>query len=280
MTSRTVHVPLHLAALFVAGAFLVGATAPGKTPKAHVVAVTARDFAFTMPASIPAGLTTFRLYNRGKQVHHFTVVRLDEGKTAADAMKALMDTTQPRPAWMHQAGGPQGTMPGRSGNATLVLEPGNYVAFCEVPGPTAMPHFMRGMMKAFTVTGASHPAALPASDDTLSLTDYDFTFSHPLTKGRHTIAVTNNAAQPHMVVMTSFDKDATFKEWLGWAMDPKGKMPPGKVGGGVTEISPGQTVVFTGDFAPGHYGMICFSPDPHDGKPHFMHGMQKEFDIH
>ena len=33
------------------------------------------------------------------------------------------------------------------------------------------------------------------------------------------------------------------------------------------------------DFAPGEYGMICFFPDAKDGKPHFMHGMIRQFSV-
>jgi hypothetical protein len=30
---------------------------------------------------------------------------------------------------------------------------------------------------------------------------------------------------------------------------------------------------------PGTYALICFIPDAKDGKPHFMHGMMKEFKV-
>ena len=265
------------AVLAVVTLFVVGAR---HAPKPNVVIVQAHDFALDMPASIPAGVTTFRLLNKGKQEHHMSIVRLDEGKTAAEGLKALMDAGQgPRPAWLHPVGGPQAAMPRAEGNATLVLEPGNYLAFCEIPGPDPAPHFAKGMAKAFTVTGAARPAALPSADVRLSLTDYDFVFAKPLTRGRHTIAVTNNGTQGHMVVLNRFPKGQGIKEFLEWAYDPKGKPAPGRATGGVAAIAPGQTVNFTDNFTPGHYGMICFAADAKDGKPHFLHGMQKEFDI-
>jgi hypothetical protein len=135
------------------------------------------------------------------------------------------------------------------------------------------------MAKAFTVTAPARQGALPPADVTLSLTDYDFTFAKPLTRGRHTVAVTNNGAQGHMVVLNRFPKGEGIKEFLDWAMDPKGKLGPGHAMGGVAEIAPGQTVNFSENFTPGHYGMICFTADAKDGKPHFLHGMQKEFDV-
>ena len=266
------------AALLSAAALLLGGW--GHAPKPNVVVVIARDFALELPASIPAGLTTFRLLNKGKQEHHMSVFRLAEGKTAAEGLKALIDAGQgPRPAWLLAVGGPQAAMPRTEGNATLVLEPGDYLAFCEVPGPDPAPHFMKGMAKGFTVAGPSRPAALPKSDVALSVTEYEFTFAKPLTKGRHTVAVTNNGSQPHMVVMTRFAPGKGLKEFLDWATNPQGKLAPGRAMGGVSAIPPGATVQFSGNFTPGHYGVICFISDAKDGKPHFVHGMQKEFDV-
>ncbi|MGI8510033.1 MAG: hypothetical protein ACR2MQ_11970 [Gemmatimonadaceae bacterium] len=250
----------------------------------NVVDVIANDFAFDLPPSIPGGLTTFRLLNRGKQGHHLSVVKLDQGKTPADAMAAIIQAGHGlRPAWMHSVGGPNAIMPGAEGNATLVLAPGTYLAFCEVPGPDPMPHYMKGMMKGFTVspasTSSSLAAPLPKADMILTLSDYDFRFSHPLTRGRHVIAVTNAAPQPHMVVMTRLQSGKGIKDFLAWAFNPAGKPAPAEAFGGVTEIAPGATVVIEGSFPPGHYGLVCFSPDAKDGKPHFMHGMQKEFTV-
>ena len=266
---------LRRTALLIAGVGILGAG--GRAPKPNVVTVVARDFSLELPASIPAGLTTFHLLNKGKQEHHMTVVRLGEGKTAAEALKAIIDAGHgPRPAWLHPVGGPQALMPRTEGNATLVLEPGDYLAFCEVPGPDPAPHFMKGMAKGFTVTGPARPGTLPTADVAISLTDFDFTFNHPLKRGRHTIAVTNNATQPHMLVMVRFAPKKGMKEFLDWANNPQGKLGPGHAAGGVTEIPPGATVVFSETFPPGRYGMVCFTPDSTDGNPHFMHGMQKE----
>ena len=180
---------------------------------------------------------------------------------------------------MHAVGGPQAITPGVGGNATVMLVPGNYFAFCEIPGPDTIPHFMKGMAKAFTVTGPSRAGPLPTADLTLSLTDFDFIFSRPLTRGHHVIAVTNNGAQNHMLVMSRFPKGQGLKEFLDWANNPNGKPAPGHTAGGVTEIPPGTTVTFSDDFPPGHYGMICFIPDSKDEQPHFVHGMQKEFEV-
>ena len=259
---------------------VLAVAAASHVTKPNVVTVTARDFAFELPATIPAGITTFHLVNKGALAHHMTIVRLDEGRTAAEALKTVMAVGRaPRPEWMHAVGGPQSIKPGVEGNATLMLEPGNYLVFCEVPGPDPVAHYMKGMAKALTVTGPARAGSLPAADVALSLTDYDFIFAHPLTRGHHTIAVTNHGAQGHMVVMNRFPPGQGLDDFLAWANNPQGKPGPGWMRGGVTAIPPGATVTFTRNFSPGHYGMICFSPDAKDGKPHFMHGMRKEFEV-
>lgn len=248
--------------------------------KPNVVTVVAHDFAFDLPSSIPAGLTTFRLLNKGKQLHHVSLYRLDKGKTASDGLAALIKAGQGvRPGWLHPVGAPNAVNPGGEAKATVVLEPGNYLAYCEVPGPDPAPHFMKGMVKAFTVTGPLRTEPLPKADLTINMTDFDFTLSRPLTKGRHVIAVTNTGAQPHMLVIARHPPRKGNKEFLDWANDPKGKPAPGDGWGGVTEIAPGATVVMERNFPPGRYGFICFTPDKKTGKPHFMLGMQKEIDV-
>lgn len=270
-----------LSAASVVAVLCVTNVAARSATDANVVTVVATDFALELPSSIPAGLTTFRLLNRGSQMHHLSVMRLDSGKTASDGLAALAKAGHGvRPSWMHPVGGPNAPVPGGESRATLVLEPGNYMAFCEIPGPTTMPHFMRGMVKPFVVASPSRAASLPHADLSIKMTDYDFVLSHPLTRGRHSIAVTNVSSQSHMLVLHRFPSGQAAgqrtKEFLAWAHDPNNASAPGDAAGGVTEVEPGASVVTTGDFPPGTYVLICFVADEKDGKPHFMHGMQKE----
>jgi len=246
----------------------------------NVVTVVAHDFAFDLAPSIPAGLTTFRLLNKGKQEHHFSLMRLEKGKTVSDGFAALIKAGQGvRPAWMHPVGGPNAISPGGESRATVVLQPGNYMAYCEVPGPDPAPHFAKGMVKGLVVTGPASTASLPTADVAIKLTDFDFVFSRPLTRGHHVIAVTNTGTQPHMLVIQLHPTGKGNKEFLDWANNPKGQSAPSQGMGGVTEIAPGATVVMEGNFAPGRYGLICFVPDTKTGKPHFMLGMQKEITV-
>jgi uncharacterized cupredoxin-like copper-binding protein len=256
----------------------IGASAP--TPKAHVVNVIARDFALELPASIPAGLTVFQLKNLGKLGHHVTIVRLDSGHTAAEALREIMRIGRaPRPEWMHPVGGPQNAAPGKGSDAMVMLDPGNYLAFCEIPGPDTTAHYMRGMAKAFTVTGPAHRVGSAQGDDTLALSDFAFTWAHPLTSGVHTVAVVNRGTQSHMVVVVRLPAGVTLDDFIAWAKNPRGRPNPAIVSGGVTEMPVGATVVFGERFEPGNYGMVCFIPDRTDGRPHVAHGMRAVFAI-
>lgn len=264
-------------------------TAEAQKPKgrfapagSNVVTVIAHEYAFEMPQSIPAGLTTFHLIDKGKESHHLFVMKLENGKKASDmlaALKAAGPAGGPPPAWMRPVGGPNAPVAGGESNATLELEPGEYAAFCVIPTPEGAPHFMLGMIHGFTVTPAParSAAALPKADLTIMLRDYDFDFSRPLTSGRRVIAVTNAGTQPHELVIARYSEGQSNAGFVAWGENPEGKPIPAEPMGGTTDTPPGKTVVIEGYFPPGRYGVVCFTRDKKDGKPHFMHGMQKEF---
>src|SRR2546422_3091676 len=110
-------------------AWAVGCSPAPGGPGPSVVPLTPPDYAFGIPNTIPAGLTTFRLVNQGKELHHASLVRLGEGKTAADfqaGLAAAMKRHTPPPSWMTFPGGPNAVTLGDTGVATPMLEPGPY----------------------------------------------------------------------------------------------------------------------------------------------------------
>ena len=166
------------AAVTIATAALAMPPAHGapRSAKIPVITVHAKDFAYESPRTIPAGMTSFRLVNDGKVLHHMSIVKLLQGKTLADYMTA-MKAHGPPPAWTSAVGGPNAAEPGKSVEATLDLEAGNYVLLCLAglakgrtgiftanltPGTYAMtcyvpdgkdgkPHSMHGMATEFVV---------------------------------------------------------------------------------------------------------------------------------
>lgn len=256
----------------------VATPAPAASAAPNMVSFTAKEFAFEGPDTIPAGLTMFHLTDAGQQLHHLQIVKLDQGKTFAD-LQAALKAGGPPPQWMVPYGGVNPPAPGGTTAAMQVMEPGNYAVVCFVEGPDHVPHMAKGMVKPLTVTASPNAnMAEPPSDVTLTLSDYTFTLSKPLVAGKQMIKAENGAAQPHEVVLVQLAPGKTIEDLGKWVADMKGP-PPGKPIGGIPGFLPGKTAFFEATLEPGDYGMICFIPDAKDGKPHFAHGMAKQFKV-
>jgi hypothetical protein len=245
--------------------------------KAHVVHVTGEDFKFDAPDVIPAGLTEFRFLNKGPSIHHMQLLQLAGAKTVDD-LRAALANPGPPPAWVKEVGGPNAPTPGLESNATLMLEPGNYVLICfvDLGGP---PHFMKGMVRGLSV-GPANSATVPApkADVTATLFDYNFKLSSPIRPGTRTIRVHNAGAQHHEVELVQLAPGASAGDFMKWIEKMEGP-PLGKALGGISGINPGASQYFTANFTPGNYALICFLPDTKDGKPHFMHGMIQQITV-
>jgi uncharacterized cupredoxin-like copper-binding protein len=243
----------------------------------QTVVVTATDYAFEAPASIPAGMTTFRLVNRGKELHHLVLIKIPADKTFED-MERESKHEMP-PVWAELSGGPNAIDPGSQTELTQIIEPGRYVLVCFVPGVDGKPHMMRGMHQIMEVTGPAAAAALPsAADITLKLADYSFTTSQPLAAGTHVIEIENAGPQPHELVLVRLAPGKSLPDFLTWVMKPAGP-PPGSAIGGVSPMVSGRRARMKVDFTPGDYALICFIPDAKDGKPHLAHGMAQQIHV-
>lgn len=273
MLSRLVFAPA-MAALLAAP--LTTAGGPGKPTPAPEVTVVTSEYGFDLPATLPAGPTVLHLSNRGKAVHHVTLVRLDEGRHLADVLTAL-GKPLPLPRWAVPVGGPNAVMPGGSSRALVDLQPGHYALVCLVPDPDGKPHFMKGMARELTVTAAAAKTA-PATrpEQTVELSDYGFTFNGPLTAGEQHLRVHNSATQLHELVLFRLAPGKTSKDFGAWAQGGMKTMPPGTFEGGVSPLDPGLDNEIIVNLRPGRYLMVCFVEDVHDGKPHLVHGMIRE----
>lgn len=268
-----------LVSIGIAGAH-PDSTIPVAPRAPRVVTVHAKEFAFTAPKTVKAGVTTFRLVNDGKEMHHLTIVKLGDNKTMADFV-AAMKNPGPPPSWTTFEGGPNAALPGGAAEATLSLEPGNYVMLCVIPSPgETKPHMAKGMMGPLTVLPAKAGASVPAPDATLHLTDYAFSIPATMTPGHHTINVINDAAQPHELVLVALAPGKSISDLGDWVEKTLMKgPPPGRPLGGVSILSSGKSGTFSVDLKPGTYGLICFAPDAKDGKSHAQHGMTKQFTV-
>ena len=284
--------PLPIAAVFAVAACSVkeatntaDTSAAAITPTAsapaapNVVSITASEYKFEMPDQIPAGLTTFKLSDAGKELHHATLIRLDSGKTVADLSNGIknMKPNTPPPGWVVEAGGPNAVAPGESGQLTMVLQPGNYAVVCFIPDAKGVPHVMHGMIKAVTVTpNPNANTTEPAADVTVTLRDYQFDFSTPLTAGKHTIKLVTAPGQPHEFTFFQLAPGKSAQDLIKYVETGMKGAPPAKPIGGAAGMGAGGVAFYDVDLTPGDYAIICFLNDAKDGKPHFAHGMMQQ----
>jgi hypothetical protein len=271
--------PTSLALLGLAALPLVlGAYIQRRGAEPRTLTVTARDYALDLPDTLPEGAVTLRLVNQGKEFHHVWIARLEGGHTMADVQKAL-ESRAGFPEWLTHIGGPNAPRPdGGEASATVILTPGQYVVACLIPSKDGIPHIMKGMSRTLTVVPSSRAARAPAADAVMTLRDYTFFLSRPLSAGPHVIEVRNEGTQWHEFELVQLAPGKSPRDVIAFIERGVGD-PPGLPLGGVSPLASGGTAYVDLDLAPGRYGLICFLPDHKDGKAHFEHGMVQEFTV-
>lgn len=247
---------------------------PRVLPRVPVVTITAREFAFDAPDSIPAGPTTIRLVSRGRQEHFVQFVKLSAGHTSADYVRASM--AHEATPWAMSVGG-VGTIPaGGTAAVTIDFRPGRYVLLCDISDTDGTPHFAKGMARPLTVVEGPSATVMPVPDVELELTDYAFTLSKPLRVSTHVVGVHNAGSQPHMALLWQLHDGKSVADVIRWMNTTGPAVDPVTLIGGVPDLDPGQSAELVLDLVPARYVLICLVDDIHDHKPHFMHGMVHE----
>jgi plastocyanin len=238
--------------------------------------ITGTDFAFELPATIPAGLTSITLANEGQEEHQAQVAGLNEGSTFEDLTAALQGNNEVEALGMLSlSGGPTGVVPGDSGTTASNLAPGQYAVLCFVRSPDGVPHFAKGMVAPFEVTGTASTDELPAGDAELTLQDFAFVGLNELDAGEHTISVTNTGPQPHEATLVELADGIEIGDLIPMftSTEPPTGPPPFTSVGGLTAIMPNTSATIDVDVEPGNYAWLCFVPDPASGQPHAALGM-------
>lgn len=255
---------------------------PPPPPTANVVSITGMDFAFQAPDTIPAGLTTVKFQNAGKEPHQVVLLRIDSGKTMADVATLMKDPNAKVPGWLSFPAGANSVVPGDSSNATATLTAGHYILVCFLASADGTPHAGKGMVRPLEVKPSSGPAAAePTADITITEKDYTWDLSTPITAGTHTFRVENAGPQVHEIQMFQLAPGKSAKDIQTWvAAGMKGEPPAKPIGGFVGPMPvAGEHGFFTATFTAGKYAFICFVPDQKDAKPHVAHGMMKEITV-
>ena len=249
-------------------------------PQINEVSMSAFDFGFRGPDSIPAGMTTLTLVNEGQDLHHQQLVKLPEGMTAEGFLTALAEggPEAPPPPGVVFAGGVSVLGPGGQGSVTLNLAEGAYVVVCFLPGPEGVPHFALGMSTPLTVTAPEAPlAAEPDAEISIDLVEFAFNISATIPSGTQTVRIVNRGDQDHEAFLVRLAPDAIADDFIAFVLSEG--PPPGLPLGGIQAIASGAGGFFTADFEPGNYALICFIPDEETGTPHAFLGMVSEFTV-
>jgi uncharacterized cupredoxin-like copper-binding protein len=122
------------------------------------------------------------------------------------------------------------------------------------------------------------PAAVPepAGDVTVTMNDYGFAVTQPLTAGTHTLRVENVGPQLHELMLLALAPAKGAADVVAWDKDGMKGTPPARPLGGIVGLTPGRRAAFTVTLAPGRYVLACFVPDVADAKSHAAHGMVRE----
>ena len=260
-------------------------------PAAHVIEVTARDYAFDAPDESPSGWTTFRLKNEGKEHHFLLLQQLPDGKTLDAYLEEVavpFDSVwhelkgglgkaeagallgQLLPGWfasVKQMGGPGLVAPGGVAQTSVKLEPGTYVMECYVKTADGVFHGMLGMVRVLTVTDDPSGAPEPEADVAITLSTYEMAIEGDAKAGEQTVAVRfeehpefglgNDVHVVRLEDGTDLDVVVSWMDWMN--VDGLREPAPSSFVGGAHVMPGGHTSYFTVDLTPGRYAWIAES---------------------
>lgn len=257
-----------------------------------VVTVTADDFSFDIPETIPAGYVTVTMENVGAEPHHAQIVKLNEGISPDDAIAALNENG---PLGALQSGmfvgGPGTSSAGISASVILDLEQGDYLLICFLRSPDGTPHYTQGMVTSFTVEegdGSDASTMAPEADGEVVLDDYSFTTPSQVPAGKTIWKLINNGGQLHELIILKVENGLSTTDVmtaLGSSTDvdagTASEYPLGHESltshGGSQGILPGAETYTVLNLEPGGYIASCFVPIPGTHFSHADYGMMKPF---
>lgn len=258
------------------------------TDSKQVVEVTAVDYAFAVPDTIPSGWVTFRMKNEGSETHYFQLNQLPEDHTYKefqrtyiqpfDSLEQLLlankiDTTEANrtaariiPDWVANglfknfAGGVPNLAPGYTMQTTVEMEPGTYVMSCFRRSPNRNSHATQGMIRPLTVTEEGTGATPPKPDVTIRTLGHEVTTEGTLRAGKQTVAYHVDSSSAEMdnfyssALLARIESDADVDELrqVNLIQNPL----PVEFIGGLELVAPGKTAYTELNLKPGRYAWL------------------------
>jgi hypothetical protein len=237
--------------------------------------ITADEYGFRMPDSVPAGLVHIRLHNAGRDIHEAVLERFTDtigtAATYVDSVRAHVAF----PGNAEDVGGAALTLPGDSAGVWLRLAPGHYAVVCWKGD-----HLSRGMAHDLRVVASNGRSGdPPRATRQLTLVNFAFTLDAPLVAGRYVLHVRNAGTEAHEADIIKATPTAGLREYLAWIDSGSHGLPPVAPVAGFGDLYPGKEAWVELRLAPGRYFIVCEVPAKADGRPHYKHGMFTEFSI-
>lgn len=276
-----------------------GKDSPAEEATENVLPLEVVGMTFSGPDTVKSGWTTVRITNDGGMTHFGLVYKLPDGVDAemvdeevvrrfqasltarlagddaeADRLLAGMPEWVGGLTWL---GGPGMIANGVVGEATMYLEPGNYIVECYVKTNGVQHNFNPepgefGMVHPFTVLAEEGGMAEPEANVTLELrndgyriADGQFQAGANSVRARFVEQSLYNGFVGHDAhvfrIEDGTDVDAAAK-WVDFfPIDGQQTPAPAKFVGGIHDMPEGSTGYFTLQLEPGRYGIAAEIPD-------------------
>ena len=180
----------------------------------RVVQVLATDYAFQVPASLPAGPTTFRFSNKSNHKHELNIFLLRPGVTVTQVLelqragKSTKDLVE----------APLGVLfvskkePNAPATLTTNLLPGRqYGVICILrDSAKATRHFDLGMYSTITVENKPAASQSLSRADVVVGMDYAFNYPRTVSPGKHSFSFRNSGKQRHEMSITLLKPGVTL----------------------------------------------------------------------
>ncbi len=244
------------------------------------ITIKAMDYSYNQPRTVPAGLVDINLVNNGNEPHQSSFFKLNAGVTFDQFKAALFKQADLGATKLGTAfGGPNAILPGKNQDVILTLPPGQYASVCFVPTKDNVPHYMKGMVQSFEVTGQLNQSqAQPKADGQVTLKDFSYTLPSTIAAGPTTLQVTNQGTEPHEMILYQLAQGKHVQDLVTFLQKPAGP-PPFVFAGGVAAMAPVLTQWVKLNLPPGNYAAVCYVTDPKTGKRHVMLGMISGFSV-
>ena len=235
-----------------------------EAPVTASVDIQATEFAFVMPDTIPAGVTTLHIQNIGGMPHFIELQTVSDGKTDEDIQALLDDPKGESPTWLKPAPIPNiGLLSaGQSTDVTVNLPAGTYAAFCWMPDTNGTEHAFLGMHKVFQVTGTGTDATPPTGDFAVTSGDGGTVVPDTIPSGVQTISYGNTTSKPAEInvarILVDEPIEQVKKDVDAWFGSGYSGSSPVDFLGGLSSIpanteNAGTTTI---NFTPGVYAFI------------------------